>query len=66
MELELRDCGTLQSGFRKRGLANGVSLFFSQDETKESGVAPANQRKGQNEKFMNFAHFLVNSGVVFP
>ena len=23
----------------------------------ESGVAPANQRKGQNEKFMNFAHF---------
>ena len=24
-----------------------------------------NQRKGQNEKFMNFAHFFVNSGV-FP
>ena len=22
-----------------------------------------NQRKGQNEKFMNFAHFCVNSGV---
>ena len=32
-----------------------------------SGIAPANQtKKGQNEKFMNFApHFFVNSGV-FP
>ena len=32
-----------------------------------SGVAPANQtkQKGQNEKFMNFAHFFVNSGVFF-
>ena len=28
-----------------------------------SGVAPANQSKGQNEKLMNFAHFFVNSGV---
>ena len=26
-------------------------------DSENSGVAPANQRKGQNEKFMNFAYF---------
>ena len=34
----------------------------------KAGVPAANQTnqgKGQNEKFMNFAHFLMNSGV-FP
>ena len=31
----------------------------------QSGVAPANQRKGRNKKFMHAAHFCENSGV-FP
>ena len=33
--------------------------------TVRSSPGKPNQRKGQNEKFMNFAHFSVNSGV-FP
>ena len=37
----------------KRGPLRAVVMEFP----TISGVAPANQRKGQNEKFMNFAHF---------
>ena len=42
-----------------------ASDAFEIRETLRSRPSKPNQRKSQNEKFMNFAHFFVNSGV-FP
>ena len=44
---------------------NHPNLGPKHDKTRVFATPCVNQRKGQNEKFMNFAHFCVNSGV-FP
>ena len=50
-----------------QGGANWNNNFGADGVSKEGQESPGkpNQRKGQNEKFMNFAHCFVNSGV-FP
>ena len=49
----------LQMGVRPAFLRSARSTI------QESRPGKPNQREGQNEKFMNVAHFFVNSGV-FP
>ena len=57
----MRADGTLISEPR---FSTPCDMLFSH-ATIRSPPGKPNQRKGQNEKFMDFAHFCVNSGV-FP
>ena len=52
-------CHNVVHGLQRISLSYSLLVL---DQNQELPRQP-NQRKGQNEKFMNFAHFLVNSMV---
>ena len=56
-------CSSNPPSHPETGASNLCVCGVALQTSNTSRPGKANQRKGQNEKFMNFAHFCVNSGV---